>query len=161
MKPRVRWHPLDCEDLPSRAPLELAADPRPGRRFEPTVEKSLNGDLVTLAMNLPSASRGLAITREFPGGRGVADIVAVTRWHGALRTRLSMPQPFLRDDQARVIATSLPKRALRCDRCKKNWDVVVPDCGPARHDWRDLSSLQGTPKQRCAVCGAKRSSPNA
>ncbi len=96
--------------------LELSADPRPGRRFEPTVEKSLDGDLLTLAMNLPSASRGVTITREFPGGRGVADIVAVTRWQDGLRKRLSMPQPFLRNETDCAVVAALSANQTRSAR---------------------------------------------
>lgn len=106
----------DCEAPSSRAPLEVSADPRPGRRFEPTVEKSLDDDLLTLAMNLPGASSGLAIAREFPGGRGVADVVAFTRWHDALRSRLSMPQPFLRSETDCAVVAALSSHQTRSAR---------------------------------------------
>lgn len=98
------------------APLEVSADPRPGRRFQPTVEKALDADLMTLAMHLPGAGGGLAITREFPGGRGVADVVAVTRWHETLRRRISMPQPFLRNETDCAVVAALSAHQTRSTR---------------------------------------------
>ena len=68
-QPEVSW---------SQAPHELLGHRRPGRRFEPTKERLLDDDLLTLATRLPRAADGLALVREFPGGRGVADAVAVT-----------------------------------------------------------------------------------
>lgn len=103
----------DCEAPSPRPPLEMSADPRPGRRFEPTVEKSLDDDLLTLATHLPGASDGVAIAREFPGARGVADVVAVTRWHDALRKRLSMPQTFLRNETDCAVVAALSSNQTR------------------------------------------------
>lgn len=92
---------------------EVFADSRPGRRFEPTVERLLDEDLVTLAMRLPGASEGLAITREFPGGRGVADIVAVTRWQDDLRRRITLPIPFLRNETDCAVVSALAPNQTR------------------------------------------------
>ncbi|MBF6264324.1 hypothetical protein IU443_18615 [Nocardia farcinica] len=103
----------DCSNSSPRALLEVSVDPRPGRRFEPTVERSLDDDLLTLALHLPGASEGLAIAREFPGGRGVADIVAVTRWHDELRRRMAMPQPFLRNETDCAVVAALSPNQTR------------------------------------------------
>lgn len=46
-------------------------------------------------MRLPRASDGLAIVREFPGGRGVADAVAVIGWQESVRHRIELDLPFL------------------------------------------------------------------
>lgn len=108
--------PTDGEASISRAPLELLADPRPGRPFEPTIERSLDGDLLRLAMKLPGSSRGVSVSREFPGARGVADIVAVTRWHEASRRRLSMPQPFLRNQTDCAVVAALSPNQTRSPR---------------------------------------------
>lgn len=102
---------MDCATRVSHVLHEVSADSRPGRRFEPTVERLLDDDLVTLAMRLPGASEGLAVTREFPGGRGVADIVAVTRWQEDLQRRIAMPIPFLRNEtDCAVVAAFAPNQ---------------------------------------------------
>lgn len=79
----------------SQAPRELLGHARPGRRFEPTEERLLDDDLVMLATRLPRASEGLVLVREFAGGRGVADAVAVTGWQESVRQRIASPLPFL------------------------------------------------------------------
>lgn len=100
----------------SQAPFEVSAAPRPGRRFEPTVERSLDDDLQNLAMHLPGAGEGLAIAREFPGGRGVADVVAVTRWQSQLRRRIAMPQSFLRNETDCAVVAALSPNQTRTVR---------------------------------------------
>lgn len=97
----------------SHALHEVEANTRPGRRFPPTTERLLDEDLKTLATHLPSASHGVAITREFPGGRGVADVVAVTRWEEQLRTRLETRLPFLRNETDCAVVSALSARQTR------------------------------------------------
>ena len=95
----------------SQAPRELFGHPRPGRRFEATEERLLDNDLLTLATKLPGASSGLALVREFTGGRGVADAVAVTGWQDAVRDRLSMQLPGLvNGTDASVVAALSPRQ---------------------------------------------------
>lgn len=90
---------------------ELSAESRAGQRFEPTLERSLDDDLVSLAMRLPGAGEGVAVAREFPGGRGIADVVAVTRWHEGLRRRIATELPFLRSEtDCAVVAGLAPNR---------------------------------------------------
>lgn len=103
----------DCATPVSHVLREVSAGSRRGRRFEPTVERSLDGDLVTLAMHLPGASEGLALVREFPGGRGVADIVAVTRWQEELRQRIVSPLPFLRNETDCAVVAALSPNQTR------------------------------------------------
>jgi len=56
---------------------QVLSTQRAGRRFEPTVERLLDDDLRRLAERLPGADQGVIISREFPGPRGVADLVAI------------------------------------------------------------------------------------
>lgn len=103
----------DCETPASHRARVLSAEPRPGRRFAPTLERTLDDDLITLAMHLPGASEGVATAREFTGGRGVADVVALTRWHDDLHQRMATPLPFLRNDtDCAVVAALSPRRTL-------------------------------------------------
>lgn len=95
------------------APRELSASPRPGRRFEPTEERMLDDDLLTLATHLPGASGGLAVVREFPGARGVADVVAITRWHEQLDARLSLGLPFLSNETDCMVVAALSPNQTR------------------------------------------------
>lgn len=97
----------------SQALRVVASDSRPGRRFEPTAERSLDGDLVTLAKHLPGAAEGLAIAREFPGGRGVADIVAVTRWQEQLQRRIALQLPYLRNETDCAVVSALSSNQTR------------------------------------------------
>lgn len=103
----------DSDTRASPAMLEVPAAHRPGRRFEPKAERSLDNDLLALAMHLPGAGEGLAIAREFPGGRGVADVVAVTRWQHELQRRIAMPQPFLRSETDCAVAATLSPNQTR------------------------------------------------
>lgn len=81
------------------------------------MEKLLDDDLVTLSMRLPRASEGLAIVREFPGGRGVADVVAITGWHDAVRRRLELPLPLLiNETDCAVVAALSPNQTRTVSR---------------------------------------------
>lgn len=101
-QPEVSW---------SQAPHELLGHRRPGRRFEPTKERLLDDDLLTLATRLPRAADGLALVREFPGGRGVADAVAVTGWQEPMRQRIALDLPFLGNQtDCSVIAALSPNQ---------------------------------------------------
>jgi hypothetical protein len=95
----------------SQAPRKLLGHTRPGRRFEPTEERLLDDDLVTLATRLPRAAEGLALVHEFPGGRGVADLVAVTGWQDAARHRIALQLPFLDNEtDCSVVAALSPNQ---------------------------------------------------
>lgn len=102
-----RWTPT------SRALREVAADARPGRRFEPTVERQLHDDLLTLATHLPRAAEGLAIVREFPGGGGVADLVAVPQWQKQLAQRVATQLHFLRNETDCAVLSALSPNQTR------------------------------------------------
>lgn len=82
----------------SHAPRDLLGPVRSGRRFEPTVERLLDGDLMTLSTRLPGAAAGLALVREFHGGRGIADAVAITGWQEATHNRLALGLPFITNE---------------------------------------------------------------
>lgn len=97
----------------SHAPRELLGPTRPGRRFEPTLERLLDDDLVTLSTRLPHASHGLAIVREFPGGRGVADVVAVTGWQEPARRRIALQLPFLLNETDCAVVAALSPNQTR------------------------------------------------
>ena len=43
------------------------------------------------------------------------------------------------DDDVKVMHGSPPRLWVKCGRCRARWNVTVPDCGPGRHDWRDLT----------------------
>lgn len=90
--------------------------PRAGRRFEPTLERTMDDDLLVLAGHLPGAGEGLAVSREVTGARGIADLVGVTRWEGGLRRRLNEPLSFLANQtDCEVVASSSAKRPTSPD----------------------------------------------
>lgn len=101
-RPEMAW---------SQAPLELLGHTKPGRRFEPTEERLLDDDLASLAARLPRAAEGLALVREFPGGRGVADAVAVTGWQEPARRRMALQLPLLQSEtDCSVVAALSPNQ---------------------------------------------------
>lgn len=61
------------------------------------------------ALRLPRASDGLVLVREFSGGRGVADAVAVTGWQDAVHERIALGLPFLLNEtDCSVVAALSP-----------------------------------------------------
>jgi DNA-binding Lrp family transcriptional regulator len=95
----------------------LLGHTRPGRRFEPTEERLLDDDLVKLATRLPRAAEGLALVREFPGGRGVADAVAVTGWQEPMRRRIALDLPLLDNEtDCSVVAALSPNQTRTVTR---------------------------------------------
>lgn len=94
-------------------PHELLARARPGKRFEPTVERLLDEDLASLSMRLPRVSDGVAIVREFAGGRGIADIVAVTGWQKPVDGRLALDLPFLLNETDCTVVSALSPNQTR------------------------------------------------
>lgn len=99
--------------LGSHAPREFLGPTRPGRRFEPVAERLLDSDLMTLSMRLPNASRGVAFVREFSGGRGVADAVAVTSWHKGVLDRMALGLPFLLNETDCSIVAAMAANQTR------------------------------------------------
>ena len=67
------------------------------------------------------------------------------------------------DDDVKVMHGSPPRLWVKCGRCRARWNVTVPDCGPGRHDWRDLTRTSSgrASKQQCSVCGTNRVNPHA
>lgn len=91
---------------------EITPTARPGRRFEPTHERSLDGDLRVLATQLPGARKGVIVAAELAGPRGVADLVAFTSTYPALVDRIGRGGPFvLNETDCTVVAALSPKRA--------------------------------------------------
>ena len=66
-------------------------------------------------------------------------------------------------DDVKVMQGSPPRMWVTCERCRARWNVTVPDCGPGRHDWRDLTRTSSgrSPKQQCSACGTNRVNPHA
>jgi biotin operon repressor len=101
-RPEVSW---------SQATRELLGHTRPGRRFEPTEERALDDQIVALATKLPRAAEGLALVREFSGGRGVADAVAVTGWQQPMLQRIALQLPILDNEtDCSVVAALSPNQ---------------------------------------------------
>jgi len=99
------------EQFWSQAPRELQGHKKPGRRFEPVEERLLDDDLIRLAVKLPRAAEGLALVREFAGGRGVADAVAVTGWQEPVRLRIALELPLLDNEtDCSVVAALSPNQ---------------------------------------------------
>lgn len=95
----------------SHAIREFEGQPRPGHHFEPTTERLLDEDLLTLSTRLPNASDGVAFVREFVGGRGVADAVAITGWHAATRARVALGlPPLLNETDCAIVAVLSPNQ---------------------------------------------------
>lgn len=85
--------------------------PRAGHRFQPKDERLLDDDLRHLAERLPGAEKGVIISSEFPGPRGVADLVAITQPFDGLRTRLQLNLPFIDNlTDCVVVASTSPNR---------------------------------------------------
>lgn len=78
-----------------------------GKRFEPTTERQLDADLRSLAERLPGAEKGVVAVVEFPGPRGVPDLLAVTRSFEALDCRLASGPPFIQSAADCAVVTSL------------------------------------------------------
>lgn len=97
----------------SQTPRELLGHTRPGRRFAPVEERLLDDDLMTLAARLPRAAEGLALVREFPGGRGVADAVAVTGWQEPWRRRMALQLPLLDNETDCALVAALSPNQTR------------------------------------------------
>ena len=97
----------------SHAVRELSAGSRPGRRFEPRDERLLDNDLLTLAKHLPGGAEGLIVAREFPGGRGIADVVAMTRWQEPLERRVGTQLSFLESETDCAVVTALSPKQTR------------------------------------------------
>lgn len=81
---------------PSEAEVaEFEVNSGRGQRFEPTLERELDADLRVLASGLPGATEGLLSVVEFPGPRGVPDLLAVAKGFASLRQRLANGAPYI------------------------------------------------------------------
>ena len=90
---------------------QVPSAPRAGRRFQPKGERLLEDDLRLLAERLPGADKGVIISSEFPGPRGVADLIAITQPFDGLRSRLQLGLPFLENlTDCVVVAATSPNR---------------------------------------------------
>lgn len=87
---------------------EIEASHRAGRRFEPIAERQLDVDLIALADRLPWAAGGLLISRETPGPRGVADLVATTRLQPSLDRRLSAGISYVQNRTDCLVLAATP-----------------------------------------------------
>lgn len=95
----------------SQAIHEFKGQPRTGHHFEPTTERLLDKDLLTLSVRLPNTSDGVAFIREFVGSRGVADAVAVTGWYTAACARITLGlPPLLNETDCAIIAALSPNQ---------------------------------------------------
>ena len=99
---------------------EIASPERPGRRFQPTVERLLDDDLRFLAARLPGAGSGLLLAPEFVGPVGVADLVAVTRSGPALGARLRSQVPFATNVTDCAVLAVLSARRVHTDEFVAN-----------------------------------------
>jgi len=95
---------------------QVLSTQRAGRRFEPTVERLLDDDLRRLAERLPGADQGVIISREFPGPRGVADLVAITQSLHGLRARLQLGLPFLANLTDCIVVAALSPNRVKSTR---------------------------------------------
>jgi hypothetical protein len=86
---------------------EFEVDTPRGRRFEPTLERELDGDLRALARAIPGAGEGLVAALEFPGPRGVPDLLVVARGLPALRRRLITGAPYVESLADCVVVAAL------------------------------------------------------
>lgn len=99
---------------------EFTARSGGGMRFEPTIERELDDDLRSLAGGLPGGEDGLLAVVEFPGPRGVPDLIAVSRGFDALHRRLASGTPFVESSaDCAVIA------ALDVNRTRSSANVVL------------------------------------
>ena len=89
---------------------------RPGRRFEASEERLLDGDLVVLARHLPGADESLYVSREVVGPRCIADLVATTRIGHSLDERLSTGlAPLTNPSDVAIVAAANFRRTLTPD----------------------------------------------
>lgn len=96
--------------------FEVPVSDRPGRRFEPSEERLLDGDLVVLAGHLPGSRESLFVSREVVGPRGIADLVATTRVGHSLEIRRSTGlTPLTNASDVAVVAAASFRRTLTPD----------------------------------------------
>lgn len=93
--------------------LEIRRAPRAGRAFAPIRERELDDVLRRLAVRLPGAKQGLILSPEFPGPRGVVDLLAVTRVRDALEERSALGAPFLKSETDCAVVAATHERAVR------------------------------------------------
>lgn len=104
----------------SRIVAEFVGIPRPGRQFEPIAERLLDEDLLVLSTRLPRASEGIALIHEFAGGRGVADVVAITGWQEAAQRRIALQlPPLVSEMDCTVVAALSPHQTRTLDTLEK------------------------------------------
>jgi hypothetical protein len=87
--------------------------PRPGKRFEPVQERELHETALTVAEDLPGASRGLVVVPEFAGPIGIPDFTAYVGPTQTLlrRQRLAVPA-VVSDIDAGIVSAAHTRRPL-------------------------------------------------
>lgn len=100
-------------DLRKTVQREIEPRPRPGRRFEPTVERELEGDIRALASRLPNAKHGVLLAPEFVGPNGIVDLLAVTGFEEGLGRRLKSGVPFVTNGSDCAVVAALAVRRPR------------------------------------------------
>ncbi|WP_142280342.1 hypothetical protein [Mycobacterium paraense] len=84
-----------------------------GQRFEPILERELDADLRVLASGLPGAAEGLLSVVEFPGPRGVPDLLVVARGFASLRQRIANGAPYIESlADCTVVASLMVNRTV-------------------------------------------------
>src|SRR6202022_1314773 len=93
--------------------VQHTSAPRPGRRFEPTHEATLDNDAIAACGALPGAHRGVIVVREMTGPIGIPDFTAMVGGADALEARSQLDvRPILNRLDAAVVAatsTKVPK----------------------------------------------------
>jgi hypothetical protein len=85
------------------------ANPRPGRRFEPSREQALHGPAIMAARSLPNARVGLTVVRELPGPIGIPDFTAMVGGADRVLARqLSGIAPIRNEIDAGIVAALNP-----------------------------------------------------
>ena len=118
---------------------QVPSSPRAGRRFEPKGERLLDDDLMRLATRLPGASGGVIVSTEFPGPRGIADLVAITQPFEDLRSRLALGLPFLVNvTDCLVVAATSPNRVRTTSTVARSTGMSIEQ---AERRLRSLASV--------------------
>lgn len=94
------------------ATITTTANPRPGRRFQPTHELALAEDALDASRSLPGAHRGVVVVHEMVGPLGIPDLTVMVGDRGKLDRRLCCEvEPLLNQVDAAVVAVASAHRA--------------------------------------------------
>lgn len=113
-------------DLVVMIAVQDSGAPRPGRRFEPSHERALHDDALSVCAQLPGAHRGTYVVREMTGPIGIPDFTVLIGDVDRLHARLSLDvAPVLNQLDASIVAVANSRVARSASALARtlNWGV--------------------------------------